>query len=665
MINTWNDYKKIDYWFCVDDNSSKLDKEKMLELYPFVDFYFKMEEEKGHKNSMNIIYDKLVELKPKYWIHIEDDFLFYKPANYIENAIEGLKQMEYMNIKQIMFNRCYGETIKDYNFGTYIKIDENFAIQDYRINSNKYGTAYWPYFSFRPSIIDVEAILNIGNFETSKQFFEMEYAHKWTNNGYKTGFFNRMTNKHIGKLTYENNKQNAYQMNNQAQFDTNNIKIINLKKRTDRKQNVKIQLDKLGIYNYEFFEAINGYEIKESEKIIEIQELFRNNDFSYKKGVIGCALSHIELWKKLVNDNNNDYYLILEDDIEFNPYFKTIYDGLTQYLKNIEILFLGYHMYVNVTKEIKEDYSLLKNEIKLQDFNDNLSLGGFFSYSINKKCANKLLEYIEKNGIQNGIDYLIQKKLYKDGKLVCKELKPHIIKSEYYYYNNVDTDIQNNNEKFDFSSIEKKEEIKEEKVNTNNQITIEEQRKIQYILVKGADIPNNTALKFNNTIDLQEIVNKCNSDESYVGFNTKGEIKNKMTLLVKNPEFKGEHEGIFIKKHIYDIFVKKIEETRKIKEELKELKKNKEPLPAVREASKETFTPSNSKGSISNNSDEENDNEIKLEISELEEREVKQEIKEEKKYRIKMICDWCSSEQLCKEWKNMCLDGEGFNWNNI
>ena len=82
-------------------------------------------------------------------------------------------------------------------------------------------------------------------------------------------------------------------MNNEAQFDTNNIKIINLKKRTDRKQNVKTQLDKLGIYNYEFYEAINGYEIEESEKIGEIQQLFRNNDFLYKKGVIGCALSHI------------------------------------------------------------------------------------------------------------------------------------------------------------------------------------------------------------------------------------------------------------------------------------------------------------------------------------------------------------------------------------
>ena len=100
-----------------------------------------------------------------------------------------------------------------------------------------------------------------------------------------------------------------------------------------------------------------------------------------------------------------------------------------------------------------------------------------------------------------------------------------------------------------------KEEVKEEK--TKKELSIEEQRKIQYILIKGADIPNNTALKLNNTIDLQEIVNKCNSDESYVGFNTKGEIKNKMTLMVKNPEFKGEHEGIFVKKHIYDAFVKK------------------------------------------------------------------------------------------------------------
>ena len=49
----------------------------MLEQYPFVDFYFKMDEEKGHKNSMNIIYNKIVGLKTKKWFHKEHDFLFY------------------------------------------------------------------------------------------------------------------------------------------------------------------------------------------------------------------------------------------------------------------------------------------------------------------------------------------------------------------------------------------------------------------------------------------------------------------------------------------------------------------------------------------------------------------------------------------------------------
>ena len=28
-----------------------------------------------------------------------------------------------------------------------------------------------------------------------------------------------------------------------------------------------------------------------------------------------------------------------------------------------------------------------------------------------------------------------------------------------------------------------------------------------------------------------------------------------------------------------------------------------------------------------------------------------------------MICNWCSSEQLCKEWSNMC--DNGYKWKNI
>jgi hypothetical protein len=236
----------------------------------------------------------------------------------------------------------------------------------------------------------------------------------------------------------------------------------------------------------------------------------------------------------------------LEDDIEFNPNFKTIYNGLMQYLKNIEILFFGYHMYINVSKEIKEEYSLLKKEIKVQGFNDNLSLGGFFSYSINKKCAKKLLEYIELNGIQNGIDYLIQKKIYKHGKLDCKELKPHIVTSNYYYYNNVDTDIQNNNEKFDFSNIEKKEIVESYDISTN---LLE-----QFIFFKGLDQINKDAYRSKDND--YNMMQNCLNDDNVVGFNTLGFFKKNIDIdnLEKSPYFSND-DGIYIKKKYYEYYI--------------------------------------------------------------------------------------------------------------
>jgi len=33
--------------------------------------------------------------------------------------------------------------------------------------------------------------------------------------------------------------------------------------------------------------------------------------------------------------------------------------------------------------------------------------------------------------------------------------------------------------------------------------------------------------------------------------------------------------------------------------------------------------------------------------------------------RVKMLCNWTSSEQLCKEWSNMCTEPDKFLWNNI
>ena len=121
-------------------------------------------------------------------------------------------------------------------------MDEKFSLHDHK--QGHFSTRnchYWPYYSFRPSIIDVESILKLGNYDSHNQFFEMDYANRWNDAGYKSAFFNCITNRHIGRLTSQRNNKdlpNAYELNNEGQFErkTPFIKIINLERRADRKK---------------------------------------------------------------------------------------------------------------------------------------------------------------------------------------------------------------------------------------------------------------------------------------------------------------------------------------------------------------------------------------------------------------------------------------------
>ena len=55
-------------------------------------------------------------------------------------------------------------------------------------------------------------------------------------------------------------------------------------------------------------------------------------------------MSHYNLWKQLLNDNENEYYVILEDDITFCDNFKSKYDSLKEYFIKEDMEFLGYSM---------------------------------------------------------------------------------------------------------------------------------------------------------------------------------------------------------------------------------------------------------------------------------------------------------------------------------
>jgi GR25 family glycosyltransferase involved in LPS biosynthesis len=457
ILNTWMDIDLVDYWLCVDDNSSENDRQQMSINYPWLNFIFKNKKQKGHRESMNIIYSKLVELKPKYWIHIEDDFLFHTKENYIKLGIMCLEKYHNNGIRQVLFNRSYAETIDDYAILGTEKLDDLYLLHEHKTGSFNYRNChYWKHYSFRPSIIDVSTIIELGNYNSANTFFEADYAEKWYNKGYKSAFFNGITCTHIGKLTSEKNVKNAYDLNNERQFSNLNfnkkstIKIVNLERRPDRKNYIINTMIKAG-YTENDFEIIKAVDGLKLEPTPEIRDLFKGNDFGNRKCFIGCALTHLNLWKQLLLDEKNNYYIILEDDITLTEKFKDKVNYLETkgIFDRCDILFCGYHMF-SKDRETTKDLYINNNIPFVNKLNDKIYIGGTFMYSITKQCAQKYIDFINNNGIKHGIDYVMVKLLNKHN-IPLYETQPHLCFSEWNESGKtVDSDIQNNIERFIF-----------------------------------------------------------------------------------------------------------------------------------------------------------------------------------------------------------------------
>jgi GR25 family glycosyltransferase involved in LPS biosynthesis len=362
------------------------------------------------------------------------------------------------------------------------------------------------------------------------------------------------------------------------------IKVVNLKRRNDRKKNVETIFNKINFENYEFYEAIDGKNISPT---LEIKNLFKDNDFCYRKCFIGCALSHYNIWNELLNDIDSDYYIIFEDDITLSEYFYINFEKTKIYTENnlniIDFLFLGYHTYnsnnLDINSYVNDNFSIIL-------CNRDNYLGGTFSYIITKNGAQKMLTYIENNGIKHGIDYVI--KINKN--LNMYEVYPNIVFSKWVSNgcSNIDSDIQKDIECFNFDNIENIIIKKDEDYLNDN---------INFIFIPNLDHQDNDI--YFNKLSLDEKFKHAEQDPNCSGFNTLGFFKNKIDIdNLKSSIYFKDGDGIYIKKSLYEDYLKK-KEKEKINKEF---------------------------------------------------------------INIKMLCNWISSEQLCKEWSNMCE--YGFVWKN-
>ena len=108
FLNCCRDIDLVGRFVCIDDNSSLRDRERMRSLYPFFEFIFKSDEEKGHAKSMNRLLDIVAT---PYWLHLEDDWHFIVTTDYVARAMSILEAEP--DVAQVQFNRNFAETLGD------------------------------------------------------------------------------------------------------------------------------------------------------------------------------------------------------------------------------------------------------------------------------------------------------------------------------------------------------------------------------------------------------------------------------------------------------------------------------------------------------------------------------------------------------------------------
>ena len=104
------------------------------------------------------------------------------------------------------------------------------------------------------------------------------------------------------------------------------IYVINLKKRIDRREYIEHHFKSINLKNYQFFEGVEP----SMKMVLNWNKNYINESTNqtedYKKGCLGCLLSHYHIMKEALN-NNYKNVLILEDDINFKiPDINILFD---------------------------------------------------------------------------------------------------------------------------------------------------------------------------------------------------------------------------------------------------------------------------------------------------------------------------------------------------
>lgn len=114
------------------------------------------------------------------------------------------------------------------------------------------------------------------------------------------------------------------------------IYCINLERSKERRHNMQAQFERLGLL-FEFINAVDGRVLSDNE-VAAVYSKWRTR-FCHGKGLslgeIGCALSHIEFYRRVVAENAPGF--VFEDDVELGHEVKGALEEVESFLADNKV----------------------------------------------------------------------------------------------------------------------------------------------------------------------------------------------------------------------------------------------------------------------------------------------------------------------------------------
>lgn len=175
---------------------------------------------------------------------------------------------------------------------------------------------------------------------------------------------------------------------------TNSMKtyIINLERSAVRRNHILSEAEGCGL-DYELIKAVDGQALtqRDLEEMCDLEAIRASPDW-LTPGMLGCALSHYGVYRKIV-EAGEEMAFVLEDDMVLPNDLPDLLDGISREIASNEIVTLYYFSFSPCLLSKKDTVRVTDNyELYFPvDVSQPITTGG---YVITKKAAESLLRII-------------------------------------------------------------------------------------------------------------------------------------------------------------------------------------------------------------------------------------------------------------------------------